>query len=155
MKVLIAIAIIYLLCLSCTQQVAGTDNGSETTNGIVAAVVDQSGSPARNAVVNAAPASLTPEDFTWFVYSTKTDSQGNFSIRSMDPGVYTLEILSNNGNEAIVLPNIAIGDSLITLDKQTLAPAAILAGNIDGADSASHTVFISGLDRAETTLSDV
>ncbi len=137
---------------ACTQQIAGTSNGSETTNGVTATVRNQEGAPAVGALVKTAPAALTPDDESWIVYETHTDSFGHFTISSLRPGRYTADIFSQNGEDATVVQGITVSDSIVRLDDPVLSPAAFISGAVQGADDGTHVVCIEGLDRKATTL---
>lgn len=143
---------IQIFAIACTQQIAGTSNGSETTNGVTATVRDRDGIVATGALVKAAPASLTPEDESWIVYETQTDSLGQFSIESLRPGRYTVEITSRSGENAALVQDFRVGDTIVQLEDPVLSAAAILSGSVEGAGDGSHVVCIVGLDRRGTTL---
>ncbi|MBN2188417.1 MAG: DUF2341 domain-containing protein [Chitinispirillaceae bacterium] len=144
------------ICWSCTglQPIAG--GTSETTNGFVAAVRSQSGTPVSRALVR-----LRPEDYLSdtsgagvqydraSVVDTFTDTLGVFRITGIDTGNYTIEIQDGMGGGAL-LRSSAYKDSIVDCGVAVVQQVGSISGFVDRAvvgDSVTVYVRVYGLER--------
>ncbi|NLG19324.1 MAG: DUF2341 domain-containing protein [Fibrobacter sp.] len=122
--------------LQCTtgDNIAGT--GSHAGNGrITCALYNDDGSFASDAAVI-----LRPHDYTASAedmalgkssinrINTRTDSRGVFSIDSVDPGTYCIEVNDGSGHAVLVRCTIEEGDSTLHLPSDTLRPTGTITG---------------------------
>jgi hypothetical protein len=149
----ISAALLFLQCAS--NNIAGT--GSHAGNGrIVCTLYNSDGSFASEAAVYLRPSNYTPSlsgsalrKSTITRVDTRTDSLGIFSIDSLEPGAYSIEV--NDGSRNAVLLNCTINaeDSTVYLPSDTLRPSGAIKGSLASSD---RNVFIQiyGLERTVT-----
>lgn len=151
-SLLLLIILVGLALIRCssTSGLAG-NTSSETTNGFTAAIVYPNGAPAAQVVVRLRRADYLADTNSALAkiavaqIDTLTDETGRLNIQSVDTGSYLIEAADANGN-ALAVPCIIIGDSLIDLGVQVLSPSGTIAGSIGG-PSVQGFVRIRGLER--------
>lgn len=142
-----------LLSWSCAQErgpLAG--NGSETTTGIAARVVDSSGAPAPGTVVELRPAAWRPDTSgsgTDPVRTAVAGADGSVEFRDVPRGNWRLSATS--GNRVAASGTVSSG-SAGTLATLRLLPAGSLRGRVVLPSGATHAwVGVAGLDVLERT----
>ncbi len=150
--------IILLLFAACSEQIAGSKGGSETTNGIMASVRHADGTPAVGSIVRLRSADYVsnPATFAKRVVSSKdviTDPYGQFMITRLEPGSYSLEVLDISADyerSGAALFTFTIGaDDTLDLGVDSLRPFATLSGTVDTAGIKGRRLFaqVKGLER--------
>jgi hypothetical protein len=107
----------------------GTTGGSETTNGLSGRILDGEGRPAGIVEVTLVPeAHRAPEGGPEGLLRTRSDAQGNYRFRKLEPGAYNLEAGDSSRGLKLLHRGIRIGnrpDSQAVLDA-SLAPSGTL-----------------------------
>jgi hypothetical protein len=147
-----------LFLCSSGDRIAGSKGGSETTNGITACIKQSDGRPAVGSIVR-----LRRTDFvsktavlaksTLSSADIITDSKGQFTVRDIDPGEYSIEIndtSTGEGRGGAVLLNClldSIGIEDIGIDY--LKPYAVVSGHVDTDVINGRAMFVQvkGLER--------
>jgi len=147
---LAAFAVVGVSCSRSTQ-VAGW--GSETTNGMTAAICRKDGTPAAGAVVRVRkndfvtqpPGNLAKSSI--YGADALTDAQGRFEIRGIDPGSYTIEV-SDSGVAVLLACSIEVDDT-VNFHIDTLRSLASVRGSIDTSGMHGKRIFVQvcGLER--------
>jgi len=148
-----SLAVFAVVGVSCSRstQVAGW--GSETTNGVTAAVVRQDGTPAAGAVVRVRKSDFVtqpPADLAkTSIYSADalTDELGRFEIKGIDPGSYSVEV-RDSAAAVLLTCSIEINDT-VNFHTDTLRPLASVRGSIDTSGMNGKRLFVQvcGLER--------
>ncbi|MGB7569760.1 MAG: hypothetical protein WBM07_17990, partial [Chitinivibrionales bacterium] len=150
-----------LLCLSCSvQHLAGGGTGEETTNGFVATILYQDGTPAINASVKLRPSTylmdtaVTAGSRSPSIIDTTTDSLGRFAIANVDSGDYVIEVLDKTQSEGLVFRGSAAKGRLTDWGITFLNPVGTVAGTVNFGQAPQGTIVyvqVYGLDRVEKT----
>lgn len=142
-----------VLSWSCAQErgpLAG--NGSETTTGIAARVVDSAGAPAPGTVVELRPASWKPDTSGTAMDPVRTavaGADGNVEFLDVPRGNWRLSAVS--GSRVAASPAVSSG-SPGTLATLRLLASGSLRGKVDLPSGATHAwVGVAGLDVLERT----
>ena len=142
---LLATAVLSWSCAEERVPVAG--NGSETTTGISARVVDSAGAPAPGTVVELRPAEWRPDTAgsgTEPVRTAVAGADGTVEFRDVPRGNWRLSSMS--GSRVAASPTVSSG-APGTLATLRLLPAGSLRGRVDLPSGASHAwVGVAGLD---------
>jgi hypothetical protein len=149
-----------ILIMTCVGNLTvGPGTGSETTNGFLAVIRYQDGSPASGATVK-----IRPSDFlkgvspalsgiaASAVVDAVTDSSGRFSIRDVELDDYVIEVIDSSGSEGALLRARAIADSVVDFGVQFLDPLGRISGTLDYSglpDTAAVYLQIYGIDRID------
>jgi hypothetical protein len=142
------------------QRMAGPGTGSETTNGITAMVRYQDGTPASFAYVKVRPAWFLRDTSaaggnrrdSGVIVDTMTDSSGILSLKDIDTGVYSIEVLNTAKSEGALIQGGVMKDSLHDYGIVYLNPLSGISGTInksDVPDTAAIYVQVYGLDRVK------
>jgi Concanavalin A-like lectin/glucanases superfamily/Domain of unknown function (DUF2341) len=148
-----------LLCLNCSvQHLAGGGTGEETTNGFVATILYQDGTPAANASVKVRPSTYLMDTaavaavHSSSIIDTTTDSLGQFAIANVDSGDYVIEVLDKTQSEGMVFRGSAAKGRLTDWGITFLNPVGTIAGTVNFGQAPQGTVVYVqayGLDRVE------
>ncbi|MDD5674301.1 MAG: DUF1349 domain-containing protein [Chitinivibrionales bacterium] len=148
------IALGLLVRCSLAPVAAGPGTGSETTNGITAAIVRSNGAPAAGALVRlrrsdwATPLPALAKSAALSGADALTDSNGQFRISDVDPGAYMIEV--NDGKSAAVLMACTLGTKTTAdLGVDTLRSYATIIGAVDTISPTGTQFFVqvSGLEK--------
>jgi hypothetical protein len=151
------LTIVAIISMCSTNRLAGPGTGSETTNGIVATVRYQNGSPASFSSIKIRPVNFLKDTMSLSValrssgIDTLTDSAGRFSISTfVGEGEYAVEIIDTAQNQGALIKINPGYDSLIDYGVIFLNPLGGISGAIDRSsisDSAAIYVQVYGLDK--------
>ena len=158
--VCIITAMVCLTALTCVQSVGGgPGTGSETTNGFVATIRYQDGTPVASASVKLRPSDYLKEPADGISkrseYShvdTQTDSSGRFSLLDIDPIDYFIEVLDPQKTEGVLISGRAQRDTVTDYGIVYLDPVGSITGTVDTVGLPENTtlyVQVFGLDRVE------
>lgn len=151
-------AMIALLQCVSDDNVAGT--GSHAGNGrITCSLFNNDGSFASGASVY-----LRPHDYTVNIsgkalskscisrVDTRTDSHGVFSIDSIDPGNYSIEVNDGSGHAVLLRCTIEYGDFTVHLPSDTLRPTGTITGTFASSVDYQKILYVQiyGLERIST-----
>jgi Leucine-rich repeat (LRR) protein len=158
-RILTLFLIIISLFAGCTTgpDIAGTESGSQTTNGFMAAIKFPDGTPAAGITVQVRPRNYLSDTVNVLNKSLVskrdliTDNLGRFAIASLDTGGYTIEARDKNGN-AVAIPCSLSIDTVINLGTRTLSPMATIAV-FTGGLHVNGFVRVRGLERCFRTVS--
>lgn len=149
--ILLIIVMILLFPGCSSDRIAGSKGGSETTNGIMATIVDGNGSPAVGSIVRIRRADyISNPDSTYEKSADRfdivTDDDGTFSVEGVQPGFYHIEI-NNNGEAVLLICTIGETDT-IDLGSQSLRPHAFMHGKVDRYNGTEELIVqVRGLER--------
>lgn len=125
---------------------------SETTNGVVVSIaVNQDGLGVPNADVYLSEEySLRELDAEKVAPYTRTDSEGNFSIDTLDTLNYLVEVVDSIGDRvmASITYNSDLNDHSLQKEQLKLEPSGLLWGKININPTQKAVVQIYGLDRS-------
>jgi hypothetical protein len=153
-----------ILILNCSPTRFGLDGPTtQTGNGMVAGIVHQPDgkAPANNVSVYLRKKNSIVDisDILMKKYSdtsaiTKTNSIGEFSIDSIDTGIYTIEC-TDGGNNLAVIDSVSVRyfDSTVVLPPVALKPAGAIKGAVrlaEGGNPRKVFVIAAGIDRFTT-----
>jgi hypothetical protein len=153
-----------ILIINCSPTRLGMDGPTtQTGNGMIAGVVYQPDGkvPAGNASVYLRKKNSIVDisDILMKKYSdssaiTKTNNSGEFSIDSIDTGIYTIEC-TDGGNNLAVIDSVSVRyfDSTLALPPLALKPAGAIKGAIrlaEGGNPRKVFVIAAGIDRFTT-----
>jgi hypothetical protein len=155
-----AVGLVFFV-ITCVSDLAvgGPGSGSETTNGFMAAVRYQDGTPAMAATVKIRPSDYLRDtsmgsgpDAALAIIDTVTDSLGRFSFRGIEPFDYVIEVIDSQGNEGALYRGNARQDSVVDCGVLYLNPVGQIVGTVDYSgipDTAAVYLQMYGLDRIE------
>ena len=140
----------------CTTMVSG-GAGGETTNGIMASIYDQRGTPAAGALVRlrsadyytTVPSGASAPDTGSNSFTGLLGPQGRLIINSVGIGSYVIEVNDGKGFACILRFSVTKPDSQIDLGADTMKTTCVVDGVLP-ADVHAHYVQIAGLERLET-----
>ena len=152
--------LLLILCLvSCTSTIGPVSGGSGSdvearTAVITGSIVDSTGIPLANATVRLrlenflSGDSYTPSEGKINQQNTATDSNGIFSIDSVDSGKYIIEAVSGDTLGAIVMCEVLPGDTAVQFLNTVAMPMSDITGTVDlnGVSPDSVSVRLFGLD---------
>jgi hypothetical protein len=94
---------------------------------------------------------IPPRQNTVNFYNTLTDSNGRFSIDSVDTGSYCIEVNDGKSNAVVLKYTVGGHDSLVKLPPDTLRRTSTISGTVasmpDSVGLSSMQVYIYGLER--------
>lgn len=148
-----------MLLPSCSgDRIAGSKGGSETTNGITACIKSSDGTPAAGCIVRlrradfvSRPAVLAKPNLN--SADIITDSKGVFTIKDIDPGIYSIEVNDTSsaaGKGGAVLLSCSLeSEGVKNIGTDYLKPYASVSGNVAKDVSNGRELFVQvrGLDR--------
>jgi hypothetical protein len=157
---LLSAACVFALIMTCVGNLAvGPGTGSETTNGFLAVVRYQDGSPASGAIVKVRPSDflkgVSPALFgntASAMVDAVTDSLGCFSIRDIELGDYVIEVIDSSESEGVLLRARATADSIVDFGVRFLDPLGRIRGTLDYSgvpDTSAVYLQIYGIDRID------
>ena len=156
MILFVAVMIQFMPGCSGGDRIAGSKGGSETTNGIVARIVTDNGQPAAGSIVRVRKTDYVSnpdgdESEIADNFNDVIDEDGEFMIKGMEPGSYSVEIndTSENSDGALLL-TCTIGESdTFDFGHHTLQPHARVSGNVDCSSGKDEdlVVQVRGLER--------
>jgi hypothetical protein len=157
LRILIAIACIAAFAvtgISCSRNMQVAGWGSETTNGITAAICKSDGSPAKGATVRLRrsdyvtqpPSSLTKPAIDGA--DALTDAQGRFEISGIDRGSYSIEV-DDSGAAVLLTCSVDTNGDTLNLLTDTLRPFAEAYGTVDVSSKPAKAFYVQvvGLER--------
>ena len=152
-----------VLLFGCTSgdRLAGSKGGSETTNGITAAIHLGTGVPASGSSVRLRSADYVSaigmlEKATVDSTDITTDAEGKFFIRNIVPGSYSVEVYDTAAGGALLFTcTVGLYDT-VDLGTDSLCPYAALTGHIDTTGTAGGQLYVQvrGLERLAAVNSD-
>jgi hypothetical protein len=158
---LVVLAAMVLLGVRCSLEnlaAGGPGSGSETTNGLVATVRYQGGTPAAYASVRIRPSGFLGDTaaslakVSSLVFDTLTDSAGRISFHQIDTGMYAIEVLDTGKSEGVLLRAAVHKATVIDFGVVFLNPLGGFSGSINCAQvPTSEIVYVQiyGLDVAQ------
>jgi hypothetical protein len=163
--IIIAIIAAMVLCCLCSQMSTANGGDSGSASEVIAAqgvVVDSSGNRQGNALVKVRPADyLTPieqgmAESAGTILDTVTDASGAFTIDSLVPGDYFIEVSDGLRCATLFQVTVKKGEAAHFLGTKKLEPFAQLAIIWKAApqDSTTRYARIYGLDRLASVGSD-
>jgi hypothetical protein len=135
------------------------NSSSETTNGIMAAIHNQDGSPAAGATVRLRRSDYVTQPpgssakSTIYGADALTDAEGRFQITGIDKGDYSIEVRglpSDTGRGCAVLLSCSLdAQDTVNFGSDTLRPYAAVHGSMDTSGISGKPLFVQvpGLER--------
>ena len=159
MRFFILLLLILTQFFACSIDIAGSKGGSETTNGVVACIVNSNGVPAAGSTVRLRRADYISESAALakkVKYSDSTDfvtnDSGKFFIPNIMPGSYCIEVHDTTDpltGGAVLFSFTLNNNDTIDLGTDSLRPFAVLSGYVDSTLSSNKQLLaqIRGLER--------
>jgi uncharacterized protein (DUF2141 family) len=120
-------------------------SGTETTTGIVGAVVNDQGVPQANVMVQLFPEAHNPVRDAITIPADTTDSQGRYAFMNIRSGRYTmLAFHRTDGTKTLISGIIAAGDTVTLPVRTLLTPGTVKVSLHSGIKAATGYVYISG-----------
>lgn len=138
--------------------IAGTESGSQTSNGFTAVVMYPGGTPAAFTKIRVrerdylADTANTVRKSLISKSDLFTDKMGRFTVNSLDTGEYIIEAFDTNGNAAAV-PCRLPDDTMINLGTRTLSPMGTITV-FTAAPYVNGLLRVHGLERCIRTSAD-
>jgi hypothetical protein len=137
-------------------------SGTETTTGIVGAVVNDQGVPQADVLVYLFPEAHDPVRDAIDVPAETTDPQGKYAFKNIRSGRYTMLAVDRiNGTRTFINGIIAAGDTLTLPVRTLLTPGSIRVSLHSGTNTVKGYVYIPGTtifafvnNRAESVVLD-
>jgi hypothetical protein len=119
-------------------------SGTETTTGIVGAVVDDRGEPQAHVQVQLLPDTYDPVVNGTTLPSDTTDSLGRYAFMAVDPGEYAVQAVHLIKRTRLLAGGIHIADSIITANDTLRTPGSIKVALPSEINRATGYVYIPG-----------
>jgi hypothetical protein len=145
---IVLFAFLSLVIHDCTRQVAGTESGSETTNGhVLGTIVASNGSNGSNVLVQLLLSGYDPvrDKSGKTISKDTTDAFGNYVFNNVDSGTYTLQAVQlYNGTRCVVWDVQVNGDTVFVPKATVVTSGSIRVTLPASADTARGYVYIPG-----------
>jgi hypothetical protein len=133
-----------LLVITCAPVGPG-GSGTETTTGIIGAVVDNQGQPQAQVQVQLLPAAHDPVRDTNAIPADTTDSLGRFRFMCIDSGEYSVQMVHLTDRTRALISGIHTEFDTVKLSSATLrAPGSMIVSLPEGVNNTTGYVYIPG-----------
>jgi len=120
-------------------------SGTETTTGIIGAVVNDKGAPQAYVQVQLFPEAYNPVQDALASPVDTTDSLGTYSFMNIRAGKYTMQAVHlSNGTRTLVSGIYATGDTVMLPVRTLLTPGSVKVSLHSGINAATGYVYIPG-----------
>lgn len=134
-----------LLLFTACSPVNPGGSGTETTTGIIGAVVDDKGDPQAQVIVKLFPDDYNPVHDTSVIPVDTTDRTGKYSFMHMGSGNYTVQALHLKNRTRAIYSGIHVADDTVTVPMDTLRePGKMIVALPSGVNNQSGYVYVPG-----------
>jgi hypothetical protein len=120
-------------------------SGTETTTGIIGAVVNDHGAPQAHVQVQLFPEAYNPVRDAIASPADTTDSLGTYTFMNIRTGKYTMQAVHlTNGTRTLISGIYAAGDTIMLPVRTLLTPGSVKVSLYSGINAATGYVYIPG-----------